>query len=70
MGFNKGVEEQMIMQIELIGYGIIGLILSLITMAILLDNFRLRKQFKEKMESVDELEKEMRFKFNLREINK
>lgn len=56
----------MIMQIELIGYGIIGLILSLITMAILLDNFRLRKQFKEKMESVDELEKEMRFKFNLR----
>ena len=60
----------MIMQIELIGYGIIGLILSLITMAILLDNFRLRKQFKEKMESVDELEKEMRFKFNLREINK
>ena len=56
----------MIMQIELIGYGIIGLFLSLITMAILLDNFRLRKQFKEKMESVDELEKEMRFKFNLR----
>lgn len=60
----------MIMQIELIGYGIIGLFLSLITMTILLDNFRLRKQFKEKMESVDELEKEMRFKFNLREINK
>lgn len=60
----------MIMQIELIGYGIIGLILSLITMVILLDNFRLRKQFKEKMESADELEKEMRFKFNLREINK
>ncbi len=68
MNMEGGV--QMIMQIELIGYGIIGLILSLITMAILLDNFRLRKQFKEKMESVDELEKEMRFKFNLREINK
>lgn len=60
----------MIMQIELIGYGIIGLILSLITMAILLDNFRLRKEYYERMRAMEELEEEMRFKFNLRERNK
>ena len=57
---------QMIMQIELIGYGIIGLIMTIITVILILDNIKLRKQFKEKMKAMDELEDEIKFKFNLR----
>lgn len=66
MGFNKGVEEQMIIQIEIIGYAVIGLILTITTAVLLVDNIKLRYDFKKKMQEMKELEMEMRFKFDLR----
>lgn len=57
---------QMIIQIEIIMYAVIGFILSTITTGLLLENIKLRKQVKYKMQEMTELEKEMRFKFNLR----
>jgi len=66
MGFNKGVEEQMIIQIEIIGYAVIGLILTITTAVLLVDNIKLRYDFKKKMQEMNDLEMEMRFKFDLR----
>ena len=57
---------QVIIQIEIIMYVIIGFILSTITTGLLLENLKLRQQVRYKMQEMTELEKEMRFKFDLR----
>ena len=54
------------MKIGLLRYEIIVIILSIIAIIILIENFKLRKQIKEKMKTMEELEAEMRYRFNLR----
>ena len=56
----------MIQMIEIIGYAVIGLILTITTAVLLVDNIKLRYDFKKKMQEMKELEMEMRFKFDLR----
>lgn len=47
-------------------YAIICSLLSTITTGLLIENLKLRKQVKYKMQEMVQLEKEIRFKFNLR----
>lgn len=56
----------MIQMIEIIGYAVIGLILTITTAVLLVDNIKLRYDFKKKMQEMNDLEMEMRFKFDLR----
>lgn len=56
----------MIQLIEIIMYAVILLVFTLISVILLIDNIKLRMEFKWKMQEMNELEKEMRFKFNLR----
>ncbi len=67
MGFNKGVEEQMIETICLV---IIDFVLLVIATILIIDNYRLSKEARKELRRLKNLEMEMRFKFNLREINK
>ena len=59
-----GVE--MIMQIEVLGYAIIGFILSTITTGLIIQNIKLTRKVEITMQEMKELEMEMRFKFDLR----
>ena len=56
----------MIQMIEIIGYAVILLIFTIISVVILVDNIKLRYDFKKKMQEMNDLEMEMRFKFDLR----
>ena len=67
MGFNKGVEERMIETICLV---IIDFVLLVIATILVIDNYRLSKEARKELRRLKNLEDEMRFKFNLREINK
>lgn len=66
MGFNKGVEEQMIILIEIIMYAVICFILSTITVGLIFENIRLNKECREVLTNFKEFEKEARFKLNIR----
>jgi len=56
----------MIQMIEIIGYAVILLIFTIISVVILVDNIKLRYEYKKKMQEMNDLEMEMRFKFDLR----
>lgn len=56
----------MIVQFEIICYGVIILILSTTATGIILEGIKTNKKLKEKMLELDELIEELKFKFNLR----
>ena len=56
----------MIEQIEIIGYGLILIVFTIISAILVIDNIKLRKEFYNRLAQMNELENEMRFKFNLR----
>lgn len=55
----------MIEQIEIIGYAVILFIFLIISAILIIDNYKLQKECKNTIANMEELEQEMRFKFDL-----